>query len=72
MGLILGWQKTIFGITAAAYIGLLIIILLALAGKFKLKMKLPFGPILIASTYFSLLFGQHFIDWYIRLAISGV
>jgi prepilin signal peptidase PulO-like enzyme (type II secretory pathway) len=64
MGLLLGWQKAIFGLTAAAYIGLAVIIALLVIGKYHRKMKLPFGPMLIAGTYVSVLWGQWAIDIY--------
>jgi prepilin signal peptidase PulO-like enzyme (type II secretory pathway) len=64
MGLLLGWQKAIFGLTAAAYIGLLVIIIIAMVGKYHRKMKIPFGPMLIAATFISVVWGQYFIDIY--------
>jgi leader peptidase (prepilin peptidase) / N-methyltransferase len=68
MGMLIGWQKAIFGLTAAAYIGLAVIISLAVIGKYHRRMRLPFGPMLITGTYVSLLWGQYAVDLYKQLS----
>ncbi len=68
MGIILGWQKTLFGLMLAAYLGTAVILVIALMGKYHKKMRLPFGPFLITATYISLLFGQQAVDLYKRLS----
>ena len=67
MGIFLGWQKTLLSLSAAAYIGTLIVLIALVLGKYKKQMKLPFGPLLIAGWYISFLWGQSIIDWYARL-----
>ncbi len=67
MGLFLGWQKALLGLSLAAYIGTVIIVIALIIGKYHKRMKLPFGPLLIAGWYISFLWGQGVIDWYLRL-----
>lgn len=67
LGGFLGWQKAIVGVSLAAYIGTFIVIIAIFLGKYHRKMKLPFGPLLIAGWYISFLWGQSLIDWYLRL-----
>ena len=68
LGLLLGWQKSILALTAAAYGGTIVIAILFLLGKYHKKMKLPFGPFLLGAMYVAVLFGQLAIDWYLRLS----
>lgn len=68
LGLILGWQKSIFALTIAAYLGTLVIFMVFLAGRYHKKMKLPFGPFLLAATLLTVLWGQTVIDWYLQLS----
>jgi prepilin signal peptidase PulO-like enzyme (type II secretory pathway) len=65
MGLFLGWQKVILGLSLAAYIGTAIVIVTAILGKYHKRMKLPFGPLLIAGWYIAFLWGQILIDLYL-------
>lgn len=67
IGILLGWQKAIFALSVAAYIGTVIVFIAIVLGKYKKRMKLPFGPLLIAGWYISFLWGQDVIDWYLRL-----
>jgi len=68
MGALLGWQKALFGLALASYLGTALVLVLLILGKYRKKMRIPFGPFLIAATYLSLLFGHHAIDWYKSLA----
>ena len=67
MGAVLGWQKAIFGLATASYLGTALILVLLVMGKYRKKMRIPFGPFLVSATYLSMLFGQKVIDWYISL-----
>lgn len=69
IGLLLGWQKTILCVALAAYLGTVIIVVAFAFRRFSLKMKLPFGPLLIAGWYISFIWGQQIIDWYMRLVV---
>jgi len=53
---------------AASVFGLMIMLPMLFRGKSKkkLKIKIPFGPFLILGLYFSYLFGERLIDWYIN------
>lgn len=68
LGLLLGWQKSVVCLTIAAYLGTIVILALFAIGKYHKKMKLPFGPFLLAGTYLTVLWGQSIIDWYKRLS----
>lgn len=68
MGLLLGWQKMLIGLMAAAYTGTLLVIILILIRKYHKKMRVPFGPFLIFGTVLAMLRGQEIIDWYLRLS----
>jgi prepilin signal peptidase PulO-like enzyme (type II secretory pathway) len=68
LGLILGWQKSILALTAAAYGGTLFIVVLIVVKKYHRKMKIPFGPFLLSATIATMLWGQAAIDWYLRLS----
>ncbi len=70
MGLLLGPAKTFLAVTIASYIGLAVVVLLSLRKKYKAKMKIPFGPLLIVGTYLAFLFGQNLIEAY--LSITGL
>ena len=64
MGAVLGWQKALFGLALASYLGTALVLVLLIMGKYRKKMRIPFGPFLITATYLSMLFGQQAIDWY--------
>ena len=68
MGVLLGWQKAVFGLALASYLGTALIIVLIFTRKYHKKMRLPFGPFLISALYLSMIFGQYAIDWYKNLA----
>lgn len=68
LGLLLGWQKSILALTAAAYGGTVVIAIIFLLGRYHKKMKLPFGPFLLGAAYTTILFGQSVIDWYLQLS----
>jgi prepilin signal peptidase PulO-like enzyme (type II secretory pathway) len=64
MGALLGWQKALFGLALASYLGTALIIVLLIIVRYHRKMRLTFGPFLISALYMSMLFGQQVIDWY--------
>ncbi len=70
LGMLLGAPKALLCLTGAAYLATFVILIIALLGKYHKKMKLPFGPFLIAAAYMSFLWGQHAIDIYKRLSGS--
>ena len=64
-GLFLGWKLCIFGFFAGCVIGT--IIHLTLMAAKKAGRQLSFGPYLSIGIIIALLFGEHFINWYISL-----
>ena len=69
IGLFTGvWTVAWLTLFVASVIGLLIAVPVLLASKnkkkSKLKLKVPFGPMLIVALYISVLFGSRLIDWY--------
>ena len=68
MGLFLGWQRALFALALASYLGTALVIVLLILGKYHKKMRLPFGPFLIVGTCIALLYGNQVIDWYKSIA----
>jgi prepilin signal peptidase PulO-like enzyme (type II secretory pathway) len=65
IGLLLGSPLLAFlMLFVASLLGLLVASPSIALKKSKLSSKIPFGPFLIASTIFVMLFGQQIIDWY--------
>lgn len=72
LGLLLGWQRSIIGLTLAAYLATALILVLVILQKYHKKMRIPFGPFLLAGSYVAILWGGSVIDWYLRISgISG-
>lgn len=68
MGLFLGWQKAVLGLALASYLGTALVIVLLVLGKYRKKMRIPFGPFLVTGTLLALLYGNIILDWYKNLA----
>lgn len=62
VGLYLGPMQSVFNIFFACVIGLIFIL-------FFKKDKIPFGPAISFSTYFSLIYGVSLLNWYFGLFI---
>ncbi len=69
MGLFLGWPNILvslfFAFVSGSVIGLVLIVL----QKKKMKSEVPFGPFLIAGTFFALFWGDKLINWYLNLIL---
>ncbi len=70
LGLLLGWQHSIIGLTIATYLALVIVLVLAVMGRYHKKMRIPFGPFLLIGAYGAVLWGGEIIGWYLK--ISGL
>lgn len=70
LGAVLGWQKSIIGLTAAAYLATAVVLALFIMSKYHKKMHIPFGPFLLLGTFLAVLWGQQVIDYYYK--ISGI
>lgn len=67
MGILLGWPKVI----PAYFIAFLVAgawgSYLLITKKAKMKSEVPLGPFLILGVFFSLLFGEQIIAWYVKM-----
>lgn len=68
IGLLLGWQGGLLAVVIASYIGTILLIILLLAGKYKRRMRIAFGPLLLAGSYIVLLWGRDMIEAYKRFS----
>lgn len=68
LGLLLGWQKSLLCLALASYLATIIVIILVLLRKYRKKMRIPFGPFLLAGAFIAMLFGQNIIDIYLRFS----
>jgi len=66
MGLFLGWPNILVALFFAFSTGAIIGVGLIALGKKGLKSEVPFGPFLIAGTFFALFFGDKLVDWYLQ------
>ena len=64
IGLLLGWQKALLAVVVASYLACIVVIVLICIKKYKKRMRIPFGPFLLASTYLMILFGDLAIGAY--------
>jgi len=67
MGLFLGSPKILLAVFLAFFSGAIVGIILIFLTKKTLKSELAFGPFLVATTLFSLFYGQFLIDSYLNL-----
>lgn len=67
MGFILGWQGTVvalyFSFIISACFGVLLIVL----GKKKMTSQIPFGPFMVAGTFFGLFWSGQIISFYVNM-----
>ncbi|HEX7368401.1 MAG TPA: prepilin peptidase [Candidatus Saccharimonadales bacterium] len=61
--------KAVLVIFAASVIGTIVSIPLLFKGKQGLKAKVPFGPLLLAATFITVLFGTAIVNWYNGLIV---
>ncbi|WP_342985394.1 A24 family peptidase, partial [[Clostridium] symbiosum] len=63
-GLLLGWQNVILAFACGCILGSVIhLVLMKIQGKERM---LAFGPYLSAGIWFSMMWGQELIQWYIN------
>lgn len=67
MGLILGFPNILVALFLAFFWGAIIGVGLIISGKKNLKSEVPFGPFLIAGTFFALFWGEKIMNWYLNL-----
>jgi len=66
MGIFLGWPKILTALFFAFFSGALIGLVLIALKKKKLKSQIPFGPFLVAGTFFAFFFGQEMFSFYFQ------
>lgn len=66
MGLLLGLTKGFLALVLSSYLATIVIVGVYFAGKYRPKMRIPFGPFLLLATYLVFLFGQDITDLYLR------
>jgi prepilin signal peptidase PulO-like enzyme (type II secretory pathway) len=67
MGLILGWPKILVSLFFAFFSGAIIGSILIFLKRKTMKSQIPFAPFLVSGTFFSMLFGEKIINWYLNL-----
>lgn len=67
MGLLLGLPNVLAALFLAFFFGAIIGVILMVLQKKGLKSEIPFGPFLIAGTFFAMFWGQQIIGWYLRI-----
>jgi len=67
VGMMLGYRLTLLSIFAASLLGSLYGLGLMLAGRFRRKMTVPFGPFIAAGSLAAYWFGNGLMEWYLAL-----
>jgi len=67
MGIILGWQNTIFALFLAYVLGAIVGIYLLVVKKKKAKSEVPFGVFLTVATFVAMFWGMQIVNWYLGL-----
>ncbi|MEK7067852.1 MAG: prepilin peptidase, partial [Patescibacteria group bacterium] len=65
--LFLGWPNILAAMFFAFSFGAAVGLALILSRKKTLKSEIPFGPFLVAGTFFAFFFGVDIISWYLNL-----
>jgi prepilin signal peptidase PulO-like enzyme (type II secretory pathway) len=70
IGLFLGWPNSLVAFYFAFIIGAVFGLVKILAKKARMKSEIPFGPFLIAGTFFALFFGEQLFSFYAKLFLG--
>jgi prepilin signal peptidase PulO-like enzyme (type II secretory pathway) len=70
IGLFLGWPNSLVAFYFAFIIGAVFGLAKILAKKARMKSEIPFGPFLIAGTFFAFLFGEQMFPVYVRIFLG--
>ncbi len=65
-GALMGWKQVLLGIGLSAYIGLTVLLILALFKKADLKKVFPYGPFLSVGFLISYMFFDDILNWYMH------
>ncbi len=66
MGVVLGWQKTVFALALAYILGAVVSLILLATKKADRKTALPLGTFLSIATFVAMLYGEKIISWYLK------
>jgi prepilin signal peptidase PulO-like enzyme (type II secretory pathway) len=69
MGLFLGWPNILAALFFAFISGSIIGLILIALQKKKMKSEVPFGPFLVAGTFFALFWGEKAFNWYLSFIL---
>lgn len=70
IGLLLGWQKTLFACLIFSVVGSVVLILLNRLSHSDREREYPFGPFIMGGTLVAMLFGDAVIGWYLGLLLG--
>ena len=65
-----GFLEAVLLVLIASLLGLLVAIPLLVKKGLNFKMKLPFGPLLMAACVVIVLFGENILDWYLNISFG--
>lgn len=71
IGLLLGFPKIIIGLYFAFIVGAIYGLISIYLKRLKMKSAVPFGPFLVAGCFFSLLFGEYLLQFYVKIFLGG-
>ncbi len=69
-GLLLGWQKFLFGILVASVVGAVVMVITNRITDADKRKEYPFGPYLVAGTLVALFAGDAVIAWYLEILLG--
>jgi leader peptidase (prepilin peptidase)/N-methyltransferase len=69
IGAFLGWQATLFSLTASAFIGALVGITLIAVGKREWSSRLPYGPYIALAAVIWMFWGPGILRWWLQIEI---
>lgn len=67
LALLMGWPIAVVGLWLSFMLGAVVGLVMVALGKKRMKQAVPFGPFLIAGTVLCLVWGDHLLQWYLRL-----
>jgi leader peptidase (prepilin peptidase)/N-methyltransferase len=75
LGALFGWQNVIavgfLGVLLGGIVGVVLMVTLLMAGKYRRGIQIPFGPYLAIAAYLCLFAGNELVDWYLGLFTRG-
>lgn len=67
LGLVLGWKTVLLSFFLSTFIGVILGAFGMLAGKYKKREPMPFGPSIMIGTLIAYFFGEQLLSWYLAL-----